>query len=423
MKRALEVIVNLIARAALRIFFRRLDVVGGDRVPRSSPLVFVVNHYNSLIDPIVVLGELPRSPRFIATATLWERPILRPFLALGRVIPVYRQQDAPRQTHQNEKTFAACYDILENGGCIALFPEGRSHDEPELQPMKTGAARIILGTAQRSPAAGIRVVPVGLTYDRKRDFRSNALVKVGHSFDPVETIDRPDPEDREQVRAMTGWIGDALDAVTLSYPSWEEAHLINRAAELFAQGAADTPGERGLAEAFPVRKMFAEGYRVLKEREPQRVRDVADAVTAYDHMLVAYNLRHEHIVSRYPHGDVAVYVFRTVLAAARAVATGGPGSYHERPAVSGRAFLEAVCRFTPGLGGHGQDLHRDDRHTAGLAGVGDPCGCQMGSRLGVGFSGAGSHQRHRGHPLHRKAPAALRGSKDLSELATAASHS
>ena len=308
-----DLINRFIARSGLRIFFRHLEVVGKERVPRSAPLVFVLNHYNSLIDPIMVISELPRSPRFIATATLWERPVLRPFLAMGQVIPVYRQQDSPGETIKNDQAFAACYDILAAGGAIALFPEGKSHDEPELQPMKTGAARIILGTEQRDPGTRTRVVPVGLTYQAKHDFRSNALVVVGDSFDPLEDIPNPDPEDREQVRIITERIAKSLDAVTLSYPSWEEARVIDRAAELFAQGAADTPGERGMADNFPVRKMFAEGYRALRERDPQRIAKIADDIIEYDHMLSAYSFRHEHIVSRYPQGDVVVYVFRTIL--------------------------------------------------------------------------------------------------------------
>jgi len=295
------------------MFFRRVQVSGLERIPSDVPLVYVVNHYNSLVDPIVILGKLPRFPRFIATASLWKKPAFRPFLAFGRVIPVYRQSDAPAGERNNLATFAACHKILWGGGSLTVFPEGRSHDEPELQPMKTGVARIILGAARQRRGLRIRVVPVGLTYDAKLNFRSRVLVHVGEPFDPLSGIEQPDAEDRPLVRGLTDRIGAALDAVTLSYPSWEEARLIDRAAELFARGRADTPGEHTMADDFPIRKAFAEGYRQMKSRHPERVAAVAASVQAYDRMLAIYSLRHEHIVSRYPTAVVLVYLFRTVF--------------------------------------------------------------------------------------------------------------
>ena len=64
------------------------------------------------------------------------------------------------------------------------FPEGISHDEPELQPLKTGAARIALGAMERHGPLPVRIVPVGLTFEEKGVFRSRALLVVGEAIDP-----------------------------------------------------------------------------------------------------------------------------------------------------------------------------------------------------------------------------------------------
>src|ERR1041384_4770224 len=65
------------------------------------------------------------------------------------------------------------------GGSLALVPEGKSHSDPALQPLKTGAARIVLEAERKLPGLGVRIVPVGLLFDRKGKFRSRALVQVG----------------------------------------------------------------------------------------------------------------------------------------------------------------------------------------------------------------------------------------------------
>jgi 1-acyl-sn-glycerol-3-phosphate acyltransferase len=54
-----------------------------------------------------------------------------------------------------------------------------SHNEFELQPLKTGASRIALGAAVDDDIADVVILPVGLAYDEKARFRSRALVRVG----------------------------------------------------------------------------------------------------------------------------------------------------------------------------------------------------------------------------------------------------
>src|ERR1019366_5033659 len=67
----------------------------------------------------------------------------------------------------NESSFRTCRRLLAQRGQVALFPEGISHDESMLQPLKTGAARIALGAAVDDGVPGVVVVPVGLSYDAK----------------------------------------------------------------------------------------------------------------------------------------------------------------------------------------------------------------------------------------------------------------
>jgi glycerol-3-phosphate O-acyltransferase/dihydroxyacetone phosphate acyltransferase len=73
--------------------------------------------------------------------------------------------------------------LLAGKALVALFPEGISHDESMLQPLKTGAARIALGTAVHDGVPGVVAVAVGLTYDAKARFRSRALVRVGEALE------------------------------------------------------------------------------------------------------------------------------------------------------------------------------------------------------------------------------------------------
>ena len=202
MRRLFDGIARRLARILVRIFFRAVEVTGLERVPSAGPIVFVANHGNSLIDPFVLVAVLPRYPRFLAKSTLWSNPAVRPLLELGGVVPVYRQQDQV-DTSRNRETFARCHDELARGGAVALFPEGISHDEPALQPMRTGAARIALEAERGRGPLGVGIVPVGLTFDAKALFRSRALVNVGAPIDLAPELARHDADPTGAVRALT----------------------------------------------------------------------------------------------------------------------------------------------------------------------------------------------------------------------------
>ncbi len=313
---ARPVLVPSLARLLMKVFFRQVEVLGAERVPREKPLMLVANHVNAIVDAVLLLGFLPVRPRFLAKSTLWSNRIVLPFLRLAAAIPVYRRQDAGVDTSKNASTFAACHAVLHAGGKIALFPEGLSHNEPAVMPLKTGVSRIVLeAEAQRAAEGGTlgsRIVPVGLTFDDKGRFRSRALVLIGEPLDPAPEMALYPDDPQAAVRTLTARVQEALEAVTLNFPSWEEARLIERAAEIFARPSAELPAERGLGEIFAVHQTFIEGYRHLSERHRDEVDAVAAAVREYDEKLATCGLEDAQVASEYPTGRVALFAAKSL---------------------------------------------------------------------------------------------------------------
>jgi glycerol-3-phosphate O-acyltransferase/dihydroxyacetone phosphate acyltransferase len=335
-RRRLDSLAAGIARLLVRVFFRQIEQVGGARLPAAGPVVLVANHQNGMIDSLLILAALPAGapmPRFLAAHVLWRNPVLRPWLELGGVVPVFRQQDAAGAAApgQNLAAFARCHEELAAGGWVALFPEGISHSEPGLAPLKTGAARIVLETARRFPGLVPRIVPLGLLFEAKGSFRSRALVEIGDPIDPTPEIlaDLEAGADGAgagagydaapaalAVRALTARIEGGLRAVTLSYGSWEEARRMGRAAELFArdlEAGAGLPGEAPLAARFSGQRALIEGYAVLSRRFPERTAAAAAAVEGYDRMLRDLDLRDDQVAATYPRRPVLRWLGRTVL--------------------------------------------------------------------------------------------------------------
>ena len=123
-------------------------------------------------------------------------------------IPVYRRQDDPKAMGQNRDVFEAVIGELANGAAIGIFPEGTSHSEPSLAEIKTGTARMAMGTYEKT-ARTFPIIPVGIVPERKESFRSEMRVVLG---EPVSWDDLADRgrKDREAVSELTARIDQGL---------------------------------------------------------------------------------------------------------------------------------------------------------------------------------------------------------------------
>ncbi|MDQ3755370.1 MAG: lysophospholipid acyltransferase family protein [Acidobacteriota bacterium] len=258
-------VLHIIFSIALRLFFRRIETAGAGLVPRDGPLIFVLNHPNGLIDPALVFCSLPRRISFLAKSTLFRLPVISFILRAAEALPLYRRIDQGEDQSLNRLTFAVCHELLQRGGCIALFPEGVSHNETQLLPVKTGAARIALGALAAfddeppdERLSSLRIVPVGLYYTSKTSFRSEALLRFGEPFavTPVSIDERGEPL-HEDVRQLSMRIDAALRRVTLNVENTETLETVAKAEQLFSSIYETINFRHTLSEEFNLRRRVA----------------------------------------------------------------------------------------------------------------------------------------------------------------------
>ncbi|MEM0946265.1 MAG: lysophospholipid acyltransferase family protein [Pseudomonadota bacterium] len=335
------------ARALLHTYFREIEVVGIERFPKSAPAIVVGNHFNSLIDGVLLTAFLPRTPRLIASSSVWDNRMLRPLLTLGGVIPIVRRQDAGHEKHANTATFARAAAYLQRGGVLALFPEGVSHSAPALQPMKSGAARIALSAAGHENIDDVCVVPVGLIFDEKSRFRSRALVEVG---DPLP-VDRPPGDVKPAtVRALTDRISNALDALTPGYESWEEAYAVAQATTIWVQQSVAAPsGEVSLADQSARMRAFRDGYHRLRARDANRAASIRRDIEAYLESMQSAGVRDADVDTDRTRGQS---LFRNLLGVLIRMPLAAPGLVLNAPpfwltvAIGRRQSLDKRATFS-----------------------------------------------------------------------------
>jgi 1-acyl-sn-glycerol-3-phosphate acyltransferase len=297
LRRAIKVVLLF----ALRVFFRRIEVVGRGRVPREGACLFVLNHPNALVDPAFLLCFAPRRVSFLAKSPLFRMPVVGFFVRALDSIPVYRKQDETGDTAAlNRKTFERAAELLRRGGTIAICPEGASHNEPYLLPLKSGAARIALGAvsvagggegggegaANLSPSPlGLKIVPAGLYYTAKTTFRSGALLYFGEPIAVEPAGLGPDGEPpREAVRALSDRVAEGLRSLTLNADRHEALQMVARAERIFS--AADDGGEgESLERELLRRRRFVEAYAYHRRHSAERLEALERRVSAYEEEL------------------------------------------------------------------------------------------------------------------------------------------
>lgn len=291
--------------------------VAGAEIPSEGPVLLVANHPNSLMDPALLMVAAGRPVRFLAGAHLFRRRAIAWAVRGSGAIPVYRRSEEPGEMARNAASFGAVRDALLGGSVVGVFPEGFTHSEPSMVPLKTGAARMAILTAQAlppgdpspgadtggsSPAEGSRapllILPVGITYrGGKERFRAEALVLVGKPVrwgDLAEQVRRESmgptypapPLQADPARDLTRRIEEALERVTVNLRDWDDLPLVETAEAVHeaefgrlrpragnpvrwlarmrrTAQALEQARDRGDPELDPLRERLARHHRVL----------------------------------------------------------------------------------------------------------------------------------------------------------------
>jgi len=291
MRRAVDRFVAAVARLVTRGLFRSVEVVGFDELARDAPRLIVANHFNGFVDPVVIAGSLGRLPRFIAKATLWKTPGVGLLLGAAGVLPVKRQVDGGGD---NQGTFAAVVAELHRGETVAIFPEGTTHDNPHMSPVRTGAARLALDAAHDG-VADLEVVPVGVTFEDKVALRTRVVIRAGRPIDPAAARYRDEAgtprgsADHAAVHELTEEIRVGLAEVSPDFANLLDAVEMRRAASVALRSADLRPlAEVSLADQEALAKAL--------DRLPADRRDpIATAAAEYDLVRSAVRISDDYL--------------------------------------------------------------------------------------------------------------------------------
>ncbi len=286
-----------IIKIALSIFFQKIEIRHGENVPEQGPVLFAVNHPDSQMDAFIMSSTIKRKVHYIAHAGLFANKLKAKLLRSCGVIPVARRRGKSDKIERNIEAFQECYEVLEKGGIIGIFPEGVSEMPRHIKKIKTGAARIVLESERRNNyKLGINLIPIGLHFFSRSRFRSRVLVNVGRPIELRPYFSLNKKNNLEAVNLLTAQIQNSLEDLTVNVQHAELDYFVKDIEsiyrdELMTQTLADHKSSKKIVAEFVITQKIADCVAYYYDHNPQRVRDMEEKIANYKRKLKRLHLK------------------------------------------------------------------------------------------------------------------------------------
>jgi len=284
--------------AGVRTFFRRISPQHVNNIPAKDPVIFVCNHPNTMMDPLVVGTTCNRKLFFFAKSTLFNNPFSKWLLPKLQLVPVYRKQDDSTQINKNEDTFEKGFQILKDKGAFLIFPEGVSTGDRTLSKIKTGAARIGFGAmVNNNWELDITMIPVGLSYSNAIKFKSNVIVRYGKPIKLKAFKQQYDLDEFKVVNQLTDQIEAALSKLTTNVNDLASEEIVSALELIYKKELMTNLGLdlKNKFDDFSATKGLVNGVEWYFKNKPNKVEEFKEMFQNYQNDLSLLELKDEFL--------------------------------------------------------------------------------------------------------------------------------
>jgi 1-acyl-sn-glycerol-3-phosphate acyltransferase len=284
--------IKLLLQGTARVFFRSIKISHGDFIPTQGPLIILANHPSTFMDPIVIASVIKRKVYFLGKGELFKGVFAKWILHQLNIIPVFRKQDDPTQLNKNADTFKKCYEHLETGGVILIFPEGISITERKLKPIKAGASHIALGAEARNDfKLGVKIVNIGLNYDNQHQFNRDVYININKPIDVSAYADNFKADKTRTIKELTENITQQLEEVVISIQDSKTDEFVKNIETLYStqlksEGSTSTDFE----ETFYTTQYIIKAVNYFLETDAAFVESIQSRIKIYFKNLASLKL-------------------------------------------------------------------------------------------------------------------------------------
>jgi 1-acyl-sn-glycerol-3-phosphate acyltransferase len=193
-------------------YYKKVIRTNIDNIPDSIPVLFVSNHQNALIDPLLIGAYTPKEMYYITRAQVFKNPYISKILYSANMLPIYRIRDGYKELNKNTAIFEKCFQIIHDKKSILIFPEGNHSLQRRIRLLGKGFTRIAFGSLEKYPDKDLVIVPVGLNYSDPVAYPSKVNIVYGKPV-PVKHYWNDLPEN-DAIQALTDKVSNELKKLT-----------------------------------------------------------------------------------------------------------------------------------------------------------------------------------------------------------------
>lgn len=182
--------------ACTRRMFRKMRTSGKSNLPKDGVLIITPNHCNTLLDALVVLQCSRRPTAFGSRADIFRNPKIAALLNWLRMVPMARFRDGLSEVKKDFAVFDEAAECAIAGVPFCIFPEGKHTPGYEVQPIKSGAFRIVEAALEKTDKK-VYIVPMGLSYSDFYRPKPDIYIRYGKPI-PAEEILALPPKERSE---------------------------------------------------------------------------------------------------------------------------------------------------------------------------------------------------------------------------------
>ncbi|NNM10254.1 MAG: hypothetical protein HKO61_13870 [Flavobacteriaceae bacterium] len=282
---------------AVNGYFRGISIKGRSNILESGPIIFVANHNSAFMDPILLGIHIKQSLYFLARGEAFKSKLSSAIFNFLNMIPVYRPEITPDEIHKNKEVFERCFDHLQKGKTLLIFPEGFSKTVRNLRRLKTGAARIALGAEdQKDFNLNVQIVPIGINYSDPHTFRSDVFINFGRPIEIAKFKEDYLKNEKDTVLKLTKDIKERLKELLVIVKDEKLSKLVIQIETLYRNRFKDpTDIYEEATESFKLSKDIAMAVNFIQKESPGKMNDLRSEIDRYFKKLDQLKLRDEQI--------------------------------------------------------------------------------------------------------------------------------
>jgi 1-acyl-sn-glycerol-3-phosphate acyltransferase len=171
--------VKFYIKTGLFLFYKKISVKGKENIPKTGPILFIANHQNAMMDPLIVATSTNKTLYFLARASAFKNKIGAKLLNAIHAIAIYRVRDGVNSTELNKVVFKNCLKVLNDNHSILIFPEGSHNIRHKVRSLRKGFTKIAFDYIKENSNKELHIVPVGINYSNKTGYASEVTILYG----------------------------------------------------------------------------------------------------------------------------------------------------------------------------------------------------------------------------------------------------